>query len=160
MNPDGHTHQDADPQSERSEPCDRLLPRQHGGAGRRGTPVPLNVQREKAHSEAAKRGLSVVHEFVDVASGARSNREQYQAMLAYLRTGGAGTVLIQALDRLGRDQRELLTAAWELEDLGVQLVAIDKEFDARNVIDAAIAPMLAQMMSLGTTTRGPRTPQS
>ena len=58
----------------------------------------LNVQREKAHSEAAKRGLSVVHEFVDVASGARSNREQYQAMLAYLRTGGAGTVLIQALD--------------------------------------------------------------
>ena len=107
----------------------------------------LNVPREKAHREAAKRGLTIVHEFTDVASGARSNREQYQTMLAYLRTGGAGTVLIQALDRLGRDQRELLTAAWELQDLGVQLVAIDKEFDARNIIDAAIAPMLAQMES-------------
>ena len=107
----------------------------------------LNVQHEKAHREAARRGLSIVREFVDVASGARSNREQYQAMLAYLRTGAAGTVFIQALDRLGRDQRELLTAAWELQDLGVQLVAIDKEFDARNIIDAAIAPMLAQMES-------------
>ena len=107
----------------------------------------LDVQREKAHREAAKRGLTIIREFTDVASGTKSNREQYQQMLDYLRSGGAGTVFIQALDRLGRDQRELLTAAWELQDLGVTLVAIDKEFDATNVIDAAIAPMLAQMES-------------
>ncbi len=107
----------------------------------------LDVQREKAHQEAAKRGLTIVREFRDVASGTKASREQYQAMLAYLRAGAAGTVFIQALDRLGRDQRELLTAAWELQDLGVQLVAIDKEFDARNIVDAAIAPMLAQLES-------------
>ena len=107
----------------------------------------LGVQRDKAHREAAKRGLMIIREFTDVASGAKSMRAQYQQMLSYLRSGGAGTVFIQALDRLGRNQRELLTAAWELHDLGVMLVAIDKEFDATNIIDAAIAPMMAQLES-------------
>ncbi|MDA0799478.1 MAG: recombinase family protein, partial [Chloroflexi bacterium] len=93
----------------------------------------LDVQREKAHQEAAKRGLTIVREFIDVASGTRASREQYQTMLAYLRTNAVGHVLIGSLDRLGRDQRELLTAAWEFGDLGVELVAIDRPFDARNI---------------------------
>ena len=107
----------------------------------------LDVQREKAHREAADRGLTIVREFTDVASGTKTNREQYQAMLTYLRSGNAGAVLVGALDRLGRNQRELLTAAWGFQDMGVELVTIDKAFDARDIVDAAIAPMMAQMES-------------
>ena len=62
----------------------------------------LDVQREKAHLEAAKRSVSIIREFTDIASGTKASREQYQQMLDYLRSGAAATVFIQALDRLGR----------------------------------------------------------
>ena len=38
----------------------------------------LEVQQDKARREAGTRGLTIVREFTDVASGTKANRNEYQ----------------------------------------------------------------------------------
>ena len=65
--------------------------------------------------------------FVDVARGKKDDRANYQRMLADVRRGGADVVIVQWLDRFGRNAREILRRVWELQELNVQVVATDED---------------------------------
>jgi site-specific DNA recombinase len=70
---------------------------------------------------------SPIEEFTDVVSGRRDDRKEYHRMLEFAKRGGADIVVVQYLDRLGRNPKEILRRIWELQDLGVDVVATDED---------------------------------
>ena len=65
--------------------------------------------------------------FVDVVSGRRDDRKEYNEMVRFVLDGGADTVVVQFLDRFGRNPKEILRRYWELQDHGVTVVATDED---------------------------------
>jgi len=45
----------------------------------------------------------------------------------YVHGGGANVIVVQFLDRFGRNPREILRRYWELEEAGVKVVATDED---------------------------------
>ena len=89
----------------------------------------LETQREKFLAYCQRLDRAAVGEFEDHRSGARADRDEYQAMLDLLRSGGADEVVVERLDRFGRDDEEILLRYVELKRLGVQIVATDQGLD-------------------------------
>ena len=75
----------------------------------------------------ALREVGVERVFTDVASGARADRPQLHACLAYLRPGD--TLVVWRLDRLGRSLRHLVEVVDELRERGVQFRSLAEAFD-------------------------------
>ena len=48
-------------------------------------------------------------------------------MIDFVMNGGAEVVIVQFLDRFGRNPREILSRYWALQDQGVEIVATDEE---------------------------------
>ncbi|MFC1920989.1 recombinase family protein [Chloroflexota bacterium] len=48
-------------------------------------------------------------------------------MLDFVREGNADFIVVQFLDRFGRNPREILRRFWELEEIGVRIVATDED---------------------------------
>jgi site-specific DNA recombinase len=65
--------------------------------------------------------------FIDIVSGRRDDRKEYRGMLDYVLKGGADVIIVQFLDRFGRNPREILQRYWELQDHGVSIVASDED---------------------------------
>ena len=65
--------------------------------------------------------------FIDVFSGKRDDRREYQRMLSFVRGGGADVILVQFLDRFGRNPQEILQRIWELRDCGVTVEVTDED---------------------------------
>jgi DNA invertase Pin-like site-specific DNA recombinase len=85
------------------------------------------VQEAKAHAYCEARGLSLVSAFVDVQSGRRNDRTEYRRMVESAKRGGADLIVVQFLDRFGRNPREILSRIWELKDFGIEVVATDED---------------------------------
>src|SRR5438874_7332586 len=85
----------------------------------------LPAQEAQIRAYCQRMGLMQVATFVDVASGRRKDRQHYQKMVALVRGGGADAIVVQYLDRFGRDPREILRRVWELQELGVEVLATD-----------------------------------
>lgn len=76
-----------------------------------------HLDRQLAAMEAA--GVPTERVFVDKRSGATTQREGLQALLAYARPGD--TVLVYTLDRLGRSLRDTLNLVHDLRERGIGL---------------------------------------
>ena len=48
-------------------------------------------------------------------------------MLGYVEEGGADVIVVQFLDRFGRNPREILQRFWQLQGHGVSVVATDED---------------------------------
>ncbi len=95
-----------------------------GQVGERHSSLQTQEEHCRAHCESL--GASVVKKFTDVVSGRRDDRPQYVEMVEFLRSGGADLVVVQFLDRFGRNDREILRRWWELDERGVKVVASDE----------------------------------
>src|ERR1039457_3669974 len=71
-------------------------------------------------------GYSPVTTFIDIVSGRRDDRKEYQRMVEFVMQGGADVVVVKFLDRFGRNPREILRRYWELQEHGVSVVAADE----------------------------------
>lgn len=87
----------------------------------------LGTQEERIRATASTLGGLVVKVFCDVESGRRDDRPQYRAMLEYLRENDIDTVLVQYLDRFGRNPKEILSRIWQLGEEGVSVEATDQD---------------------------------
>jgi len=87
----------------------------------------LPAQEARIAAYCQRAGLMPIATFVDVASGRRDDRRHYQKMVALVRGGGADTIVVQYLDRFGRNPREILRRVWELQELGAEVVATDED---------------------------------
>jgi site-specific DNA recombinase len=83
---------------------------------REGYSIP--AQRKTLMEYAPKIGFQVVREFVDVETAKCAGREQFGAMISFLRQNPqCRTVIVEKTDRLYRNFRDYLT----LEDLGIEI---------------------------------------
>ncbi|WP_251151193.1 recombinase family protein [Cellulosimicrobium sp. Marseille-Q4280] len=64
-------------------------------------------------------GVSPEHTYVDRKSGATTDREGLQQMLAYARSGDV--IVVHTLDRLGRSVRDTLNMLHDLGERGIGL---------------------------------------
>src|SRR5712671_6021632 len=65
--------------------------------------------------------------FTDKISGAKFEREQLNAALAYLRQGD--TLVVWKLDRLGRSLRHLIDTVMELQKRGIGFISLTENID-------------------------------
>jgi len=89
--------------------------------------VSLDTQREHFVSYCQSQGLVAVRMFTDVATGRKDNRKEYQLMLRFLQDKTADVVVVQYLDRFGRNPKEILRRIWALQEVGVEVQATDED---------------------------------
>ena len=75
-----------------------------------------------------------VETFTDVVTGRRDDRKEYRRMVEYALAGDADIVVVQFLDRFGRNPREILRRYWELEEKGIKVVATDEDISEELIL--------------------------
>jgi site-specific DNA recombinase len=87
----------------------------------------LDTQKNRFDEYCYRFEMEPVASFVDIVSGTRDDRKEYRRMLDFVMDGGADVVVVQFLDRFGRNPRENLQRYWQLQDFGVSVVATDED---------------------------------
>ena len=87
------------------------------------------TQLRQLREYAERRGFSLVHEYVDHASGAKNDRAEYRAMLEAAHKRGFDVLLGGRYDRFARSMRELVNALAEFEGLGIDFVSYNEGAD-------------------------------
>jgi site-specific DNA recombinase len=84
----------------------------------------LDAQIRLGRERTKREGQSVAAVYEEALSGAKTDRPEYQRMLAAAAAGEFETIYVWKFDRLGRDAEELLRAKRMLKAAGVQLVSL------------------------------------
>ena len=87
----------------------------------------LGTQEARIRAEVSTRDGILVKLFCDVESGRRDDRPEYQRMVRYVLEEDVDVVLVQYLDRFGRNPKEILSRIWELEEHDVSVEATDQD---------------------------------
>lgn len=94
------------------------------------------LARSELRAAAAARGLRVVLEIEETASGRGSVRPGLERVLGAAQRGALDVVLVQRLDRWGRSTLDLLANLRRLRSAGVGFVAIAQGLEVRPQHDA------------------------
>ncbi|MCM2280106.1 MAG: recombinase family protein [Oligoflexia bacterium] len=107
------------------------------------------IQLAAIRQVAETRGYELVEEFVDTGvSGARESRPALDQMLEAARHGRFKLVLVTALDRLGRDTRNLLNLIHALDGYGVRVLSLREGLDFSGPLGKAMLAVAGAMASL------------
>lgn len=113
----------------------------------------VRVSTDDQTTEAQKHTISerynVSEWFSDMAtSGATKakDREGFKALYGYVRKGD--TVVVSAIDRLGRDTIDILETVETLKQKGVTVVSMREGFDLSSPVGKAMLTMLAAVAEL------------
>lgn len=99
------------------------------------------------HDAIAASGISPARTFTDTASGrAGSDRPGWAECLAWLREGD--TLVVVAVDRLGRSVREVATTMHELTELGIALRSLREGVDTGTPTGRAVVSIMATVAEL------------
>ena len=94
----------------------------------------LDTQKVRFDQYCHRLNLLPVTSFVDVVSGKRDDRKEYLRMVNYVMGGGADVIIVQFLDRFGRNPREILQRYWQLQDFNVSVVATDEDIQEELIL--------------------------
>ena len=102
-------------------------------------------QLRQLRAFAATQGWTVVHEYVDRASGKRSDREQFQKMFAAASKREFDCLLFWSLDRLSREGTvETLNHLQRLTNYGVNYRSFTEQYlDSTGIFKEAVIGILA-----------------
>lgn len=100
---------------------------------------------------AAAAGLEIVAVYREKASGAKEDREVLAECLESLKGGGAGTLLLAELSRLGRNVRKILDVTDDLTKAGINIHILDLNIDTLlpDGKENPVAKMLLTVLGLG-----------
>jgi Resolvase, N terminal domain len=87
------------------------------------------MQVSELREYAQRRGLQVVGEYVDIASGATDSRPELNKVLALAKQRKIDTLLVWKTDRLGRSLRHLVNTIGELDAWGVAFLSLKDDLD-------------------------------
>lgn len=87
----------------------------------------LETQETRFLNYCKQNNLTPVATFTDVLSGRRDDRREYLRMVEFVLRDGAEDVVVQYLDRFGRNPKEILRRYWELQDHGITVVTTDED---------------------------------
>jgi putative DNA-invertase from lambdoid prophage Rac len=82
------------------------------------------MQTSELREYAQRRGLQVVGEFIDIASGSKDDRPQLNRVPALAKQRKIDVLLTWKVDRLGRSLRHLVNTIGELDAVGVAFVSL------------------------------------
>lgn len=82
----------------------------------------LETQEREIREYARAHGIRLLHVFIDLMSGRRDDRPQYQQLLSVLKRGDV--VLVFKLVRIGRDNAERFRLYKDLDARGVELTSV------------------------------------
>ena len=85
----------------------------------------LETQENRYLTYCSQNHASAIATFTDIVSGRRDDRKEYQRMVEFVMHGGADVIVVQFLDRFGRNPKEILRRYWELQDHGISVIATD-----------------------------------
>lgn len=87
----------------------------------------LETQESRIREHASASGGVILQIFRDVQSGRRNDRPEYRRMLEFSRDAGIDGVIVQYLDRFGRNPKEILQRFWQLQESGISVEATDQD---------------------------------
>jgi len=86
-------------------------------------------QVEALEEEATRRRYEVYDTYVDIISGSKANRPEFNRLLEDLRHYKFKAVVITKLDRLGRSLQHLISMIDEFRTKGVELICTTQSID-------------------------------
>lgn len=89
----------------------------------------VDMQLSDLRSYAELRKLRVVEVYIDYASGAKSDRVNYQKLFNDVRKRKTDVVLVWKFDRFARSTKELINALEEFNSLGVDFISYKENVD-------------------------------
>ena len=85
------------------------------------------VDQNEARQLEMMKGQGTEKLFIDKASGKNTDRPEFKAMMAFVRTGD--TVVVESISRIARNTRDLLSIVSELTEKGVEFVSLKESID-------------------------------
>ena len=108
-----------------------------------------DLQYDGLRGYAARAGLEVVQDFLDVAvSGRREGRPQLNALMSAVRNREIDCVLVWKFDRFARSTRHLLAALEEFDHLGVRFISVQDQIDTDRPMGRAMFTIIGAMAEL------------
>lgn len=89
--------------------------------------IDMQIVDLRAYAEA--RGLQIVMEYIDYASGSKNDRESYVKLFNDVRKRKTDCVLVWKFDRFARSTKELINALEEFSSLGVDFISFKENID-------------------------------
>jgi site-specific DNA recombinase len=108
----------------------------------------LASQESACRALCRARGLDVAAVFADVSSGGNVDRPALRELRDAVKRGEAAIVVVYALDRLSRSQRDTLALLDEFEAAGAGLMASSQAFETTTPMGRAMLGMLAVFAEL------------
>lgn len=108
-----------------------------------------DLQQDELRGYAARAGLEVVGEYLDVAvSGRREGRPQLNALMGSVRNREVDCVLVWKFDRFARSTQHLLKALEEFDHLGVRFISVRDQIDTASPMGRAMFTIVGAMAEL------------
>jgi DNA invertase Pin-like site-specific DNA recombinase len=89
----------------------------------------IDMQIIDLRAYAKARGLHIIKEYIDYASGSRNDRENYLKLFNDVRKRKTDSVLVWRFDRFARSTKELINALEEFNNLGVDFISYKENID-------------------------------
>lgn len=89
----------------------------------------VDMQISDLRTYAQARGLQVVSEYIDTASGSRNDRENYIKLFDDVRKRKCDAVLVWRFDRFARSTKELINGLEEFRALNVDFISYKEAVD-------------------------------
>jgi site-specific DNA recombinase len=108
----------------------------------------LESQESTCRALCERKGWHVARVFVDRVSGGGIERPALSDLRAAVKAGEVEAVVVYALDRLSRSQRDTLALLDEFADAGAGLASASQDFDTSGPMGRAMLGMLAAFAEL------------
>ncbi|RKY90456.1 MAG: resolvase, partial [Ignavibacteriae bacterium] len=89
----------------------------------------VDMQLIDLRQYASARKLNIVKEYIDYASGGKTDRENYKKLFDDVRKRKTDIVLVWRFDRFARSTKELINALEEFSNLGVDFISYKENID-------------------------------
>ena len=94
----------------------------------------LDTQEYRFRDYCARSAITPIVTYTDVISGRRDDRREYLRRIEFVSAGGADLIVVQFLDRFGRNLKAILRRIWDLQELGVTVLATDEDIQEELVL--------------------------
>ncbi|MCE1168226.1 MAG: recombinase family protein [Sphingobacteriia bacterium] len=103
----------------------------------------VDMQLIDLRAYAKARGLEIVKELVDYASGSKNDRVNYQKLFNEVRKRKTDGVLVWKFDRFARSTKELINALEEFRGLGVDFTSYKENIDTSSPAGKILFTMIS-----------------
>jgi DNA invertase Pin-like site-specific DNA recombinase len=108
-----------------------------------------DLQLDSLRAYAARAGLEIVGEYIDLAaSGRKENRPQLQALMRAARHHEYACILVWKFDRFARSVSHLIKALEEFNHLSIRFISVQDQIDTNSPMGKAMFTIIAAMAEL------------